>query len=214
MRSRRWSCLIRYNISPLLMRTMRFDVTGELVLHELDGIPQIRVPRIAAIDPPWRRKACTILPTVIKDDRLNVAKIADKTVWPEPPRYPVEATGYTVKASHYSQLLARIREHCEANAIATPSEPEIEQWLCDNLALKCKNEDGSAYANQYEDRRNWPLLLRPMRLLAKDGDRGLGDIVSRTIPKGDEFKKWHKKYIGYDCGCDSRINWLNVQFPI
>lgn len=190
------------------MRISKTYVDGELTEHIVDGLPQ------ALIEQPWRQRSCTILSTVIKDDRLNVATIVDKTVWPEPPRYPIEATGYTVKASHYSQLLARIREHCEANAIAPPSESEVQQWLCDNLAVKCVDENRNLYGNQYADRKNWPIILRPMRLLAKDGDKGLGDIVARHIPKGDEFKKWHKKYIGYDCGCDSRINWLNVQFPL
>jgi hypothetical protein len=143
-----------------------------------------------------------------------VARIANKTIWPEPPRYPIEFTGYTVKASNYNQLLSRIREHCEANEIPTPTESDVEQWLCDNFAVKCKNADGSIYQNQYVDRKNWPLILRPLRLKAQSGDRGLGDIVARTIPKGAEFKAWFKKYLAIDCGCDQRQDWLNAQYPL
>lgn len=143
-----------------------------------------------------------------------MATIRDKSVWPELPRFPIEATGYTVTASSYQQLLGRIEGHCKANAIEVPSEAEIEQWLCDNLPLKCRNEDGSLYQNQYADRRNWPILLRPMRPLAKAGDRGLGDIVARTIPAGDAFKAWFKASFGYNCGCDSRQTWLNQNFPL
>lgn len=186
----------------------RFE-SGKLVAFTINGVPQ----SLEQIEP-WRRKICTILPTAIKDDRLNVAKIRDKTIWPEPPRYTVEATGYTVKASHYSQLLSRIHEHCEANSIETPSEPAIEQWLCDNLAVKCVDENGKLYQNQYADRRNWPIILRPMRLKAQPGDKGLGDIVARNIPKGEAFKIWFKASFGFDCGCDSRQDWLNSHYPL
>jgi hypothetical protein len=142
------------------------------------------------------------------------AKLRDKTVWPEPPRYPVEATGFTVTASSYPQLLSRIAEHCKGNAIETPSEADVQQWLCDNLAVKCVDENGKLYENLYADRRNWPLVLRPMRLAAKTGDTGLGDIVARTIPKGDAFKVWFKENFGFDCGCDQRTDWLNRNFPL
>lgn len=142
------------------------------------------------------------------------ARLRDKSYWPEPPRYPVQATGYTVTASSYPQLLSRIAEHCQGNAIETPSEADVQQFLCDNLAVKCVDENGKLYENQYADLRNWPLILRPMRLLAKDGDKGLGDIVARTIPKGDAFKKWFKEHFGFDCGCDQRTAWLNSHYPI
>jgi hypothetical protein len=142
------------------------------------------------------------------------ARLRDKTVWSEPPRFPVQATGYTVTASSYPQLLARITEHCKGNEVETPSEADVQQWLCDNIAIKCKNADGSIYQNQYVDRKNWPLILRSMRLKAQPGDRGLGDIVARTVPKGAEFKAWFKKYLAIDCGCDQRQDWLNSHYPL
>ena len=148
-----------------------------------------------------------------KSPSQNVATLKDKTVWPEPPRYPVQATGYTVTASSYPQLLSRIAEHCKGNAVETPSEADVQQWLCDNLRVKCLDDDGKLYANQYVDRSNWPLILRPMRLLAQPGDKGLGDIVARTIPKGEDLKVWFKEH-GFNCGCTNRQNWLNVQYPI
>ena len=63
---------------------------------------------------------------------------------------------------------------------------------------------------------DWPLFLQPMKLLAKPGDKGLGDIIDRTIgPVGGEaFKKWYKVVFGKDCGCNVRqIDW-NRRYPL
>ena len=48
----------------------------------------------------------------------------------------------------------------------------------------------------------WPLVLLPLKLLAQPGDKGLGDIVDRTVgPLGGEaFKAWYLRVFGESCG--------------
>ena len=62
----------------------------------------------------------------------------------------------------------------------------------------------------------WPLLLAPIKLLAQPGDRGLGDIIARTIgPVGGEaYKGWYKTIFGRSCGCADRQATLNTRFPL
>lgn len=62
----------------------------------------------------------------------------------------------------------------------------------------------------------WPLALRPLKLLAQPGDKGLGDIVERVIgPVGGEaYKKWYLKVFGKPCGCTRRKDNLNERFPL
>ena len=62
----------------------------------------------------------------------------------------------------------------------------------------------------------WPLVLLPIKLLAKPGDRGAGDIIARVIGPigGDAFKKWYKALFGRGCGCGNRQESLNQRWPL
>lgn len=62
----------------------------------------------------------------------------------------------------------------------------------------------------------WPMVLIPLKLLAKEGDSGAGDIIARTIGPvgGDAFKKWYKALFGKDCGCGNRQEALNRRWPL
>lgn len=62
----------------------------------------------------------------------------------------------------------------------------------------------------------WPLALRPLKLLAIESDHGLGDIVARHVGPvgGDAFKAWYRYAFGRDCGCGDRQKWLNQRFPL
>ena len=62
----------------------------------------------------------------------------------------------------------------------------------------------------------WPIYARPLKLLAISGDKGLGDIIARTIGPigGDAYKAWFKLAFGKSCGCTERQNSLNQKFPI
>jgi hypothetical protein len=62
----------------------------------------------------------------------------------------------------------------------------------------------------------WPAYLLPFRLLAQEKDRGLGDIIARTIGPagGDAFKDWYREKFGQDCGCRDRQVFLNNRYPL
>lgn len=62
----------------------------------------------------------------------------------------------------------------------------------------------------------WPTILLPLKLIAKQGDRGAGDIIARVIGPigGDAFKLWYKATFGRDCGCGNRQDALNRRWPL
>lgn len=75
---------------------------------------------------------------------------------------------------------------------------------------------GIRAGRRIEHKKPWPLLARPLKLMAKPEDRGLGDIVARTVGPvgGDAFKAWFVEAFGRDCGCGDRQVWLNIHFPL
>lgn len=62
----------------------------------------------------------------------------------------------------------------------------------------------------------WPLWAKALKRFAKPKDKGLGDVIARTI--GDErseaFKKWYKATFGKSCGCSGRQALLNQTYPL
>lgn len=62
----------------------------------------------------------------------------------------------------------------------------------------------------------WPPLLLQLKRFAKEGDRGAGDIIARTIGPigGEAFKRWYKLMFGKDCGCGRRQDALNQRWPL
>ncbi len=65
-------------------------------------------------------------------------------------------------------------------------------------------------------RKDWPWWTKALALIAKSEDKGIGDVVVRTIgpTNSDAFKKWYKRIFGEDCGCSRReIEW-NQKYPL
>ena len=62
----------------------------------------------------------------------------------------------------------------------------------------------------------WPAILLPLRLMAKEGDRGAGDIIARVVGPigGEAFKAWYKVTFGKECGCGRRQEVLNARWPL
>lgn len=82
--------------------------------------------------------------------------------------------------------------------------------------LELDQEQFDYIRNKYTPARKWPSLLLPMKLLAKPGDIGLGDIIAREIGSigGDAFKKWYQKVFGKSCGCEKRQERWNQKYPL
>lgn len=139
-------------------------------------------------------------------------------------RYP-DVTGKEIVENSYMNIKREVAMHYRANGREAPAEQEIIKYLCDNVSVPCF-EDGAVYRNTFTDpparasrglnSPKWPLMLEPMKLLSKEGDRGLGDIVERVVGPfgGDLFKRWHLRIFGKPCSCGDRQNTLNEEFPL
>jgi hypothetical protein len=85
-----------------------------------------------------------------------------------------------------------------------------------HLYEQIRGKTGREATEAIISRSDWPAALKPLKLLAKPGDRGAGDIIARTVGPigGDAFKKWWKLVVGRDCGCAGRQDKLNARYPL
>lgn len=137
--------------------------------------------------------------------------------------YPA-VDGSLLSTNSHMNIGREVAMHYSANGHPVPDEQTITRYLCDHLTIPCF-EDGKPYGNPFTNpptyaKRGKPSpdwgLLSPLKLLAKEGDRGLGDIVARKIGPigGDAFKEWYKKIFGKSCGCSERQEDWNLQYPL
>jgi len=65
-------------------------------------------------------------------------------------------------------------------------------------------------------RDEWPAYIEGIALLAQPGDKGIGDVIARTVGPigGALFKKWFEKMTGKPCGCSQRQELLNLLYPL
>lgn len=149
---------------------------------------------------------------------IRNTKTTPKEKW----RYP-RVDGTEIVESSYMNLRREIATHYRGMGMEAPSEEEINRWICENISVHCF--DGrEEFRNRYTDppalhgmgSTDWPFILKPFKLLAKEGDRGLGDIAARVIGPvgGDAYKTWHLKTFGKPCGCGERQNSLNIDYPL
>ena len=141
--------------------------------------------------------------------------------WP----FPSVEDGKELKSNSWMNLKNEVLQHYRANGRTVPTEQEIIDYVCRNVSVPCY-EGREPFRNSWTDpvsftqrglkSPNWPLLLQPFKLLAKEGDRGLGDIVHRVIGEStsEKYKQWHLKIFGKPCGCSERQNTLNIEFPL
>lgn len=153
-------------------------------------------------------------------------RIADTKTTPRERFWPFPAVdGTELKSNSWMNLKNEVIQHYTANQKQVPSEEEITKYVCDNVTVPCfegstpyKNffTDPPSYASKGQKSPNWPLMLQPLKLLAKEGDKGLGDIIERVIGPfgGDAFKSWHLRIFGKPCSCSERQNTLNEEFPL
>lgn len=65
-------------------------------------------------------------------------------------------------------------------------------------------------------REHWPIWAKALALKAKPQDKGIGDVVARTIGKENSarFEKWHRKIFGKECKCTGRRSLWNALYPL
>ncbi len=65
-------------------------------------------------------------------------------------------------------------------------------------------------------RKEWPMWAKALAMIAKPEDKGIGDVVARTIgaENSEAFKKWFKATTGKDCGCTGRERRWNIEYPL
>ncbi len=126
-------------------------------------------------------------------------------------KYQQAETGFWMMAITFEQLLSKVAVHRKNNNLPAPSGDEIEDWLCQQLIP----EDQARLCSPARP-VVWPAYLLPLKLLKQEGDRGLGDIIARTIgpARGDAFKDWYREKFGQDCGCRDRQIHLNRTYPL
>lgn len=63
---------------------------------------------------------------------------------------------------------------------------------------------------------DWPLWAKALKHLAIHEDKGIGDVLARTIgpENSDAFKTWFRKTFNKDCGCDGRQAQWNRLYPL
>lgn len=61
----------------------------------------------------------------------------------------------------------------------------------------------------------WPLPLAMISMMAREGDRGIGDTVARIFNPlgGDAWKEFYRRMTGSECGCEMRQSLLNERYP-
>lgn len=152
-------------------------------------------------------------------------KNTNTTPRPEKWRFPA-VDGSDIVSNSFMVLKLEVSRHYTANGRPVPTDQEITDYLCRNVAVECY-DGNEIFRNRFTDppaqiertgkpTPNWPLLLQPLRLLAKPGDKGLGDIVARTVGPigGAAYKIWYERIFGRPCGCSERQNTLNLEYPL
>lgn len=92
---------------------------------------------------------------------------------------------------------------------------DIDQAELNRLAVKYAGKPvvNESVAVPHMD---WPLWAKALAFRAIPEDRGIGDVIARTVGPigGDAFKKWFKTIFGADCGCDARQEGFNLKWPL
>ncbi len=136
-----------------------------------------------------------------------------------------DINGKEISENSWLNLKREVAMHYRANGRTPPAEQELIKYCCDNLTIPCY--DGTqAYRNRMTDPPSaiergkpspkWPLVLQPFKLMAQEGDKGLGSIIERVIGPiaGDAYKAWHLRIFGKACGCSERRDSLDRDFPL
>ncbi len=80
----------------------------------------------------------------------------------------------------------------------------------------CREDKQDFKPSEPIPRDQWPPWAKALAQFAKPEDKGIGDVVARTI--GDEnsakFKAWHLATFAKPCGCNGRQKLWNQKYPL
>lgn len=135
-----------------------------------------------------------------------------------------DVNGKEIAESSYMNLKREVTMHYRANGQTIPSEQQIIRYVCENLTVPCF-EDGKPFRNRFTDPPTFAARgktspdwgsLNFLKLLAKEGDKGLGSIVERIVGPigGEAFKVWYKRIFGKPCGCQERKEDWDLSYPL
>ncbi len=65
-------------------------------------------------------------------------------------------------------------------------------------------------------RDQWPMWAKVLAQKSTPGDKGIGDVVARTIgpETSGAFKAFYEMTFGKPCGCKGRQNLWNIKYPL
>ncbi len=100
----------------------------------------------------------------------------------------------------------------EAHQLATVVHPKVKIFSIGEIKRTSPNSilpKSIAYSE-------WPMWAKALSMIAKPEDKGIGDVVARTIgaENSEAFKKWFKATTGKDCGCTGRQRRWNIEYPL
>lgn len=151
--------------------------------------------------------------------------IRDTNTTPRERFWPFPAVdGSELRSNSWMNLLREVQQHYTTNGRTPPTVEEITKYVCDEVTVPCF-EGNVPYKNRFTDPPTFLQRGKPspdwgglnfLKLMAKEGDKGMGDIVQRVIGPigGDAFKKWYKRIFGADCGCKERQEDWNASYPL
>ncbi len=75
---------------------------------------------------------------------------------------------------------------------------------------------GPNFSLQPVPRDQWPMWAKALAKRAKPGDKGIGDVVARTIgpETSGAFKAFYETTFGRPCGCNGRQKLWNTKYPL
>ncbi len=100
----------------------------------------------------------------------------------------------------------RLERHWENGLLVRETRDGIE--ITDNL--------GTQEPKIEVPREDWPVWAKALAMRAKPEDKGIGDVIHRTIgaENSEAFRKWFKATTGKDCGCTGRQRRWNIEYPL
>lgn len=127
---------------------------------------------------------------------------------PEP-----ESHGHVSSAVTFFQLVSNAMIH--RRNMGYLEDPDLASTIDSAICESLSPEDQRALCDGAPP-EPWPLYLQPFKLLAQEGDKGLGDIVEHVIGPagGGAYKSWYEKTFGVGCGCNQRQDRLNQRYPL